>query len=343
MIFIRADANSQIGAGHIMRCLSIAHEAKKLGIESTFVVADEESLKVLSSYNYPTICLYSKWDQLEEEVNAITTLIKDLKVKFMIIDSYYITNRYLDAIHQFTQIVYIDDLAELTYPVDFLINYNIYSNATRYPSDIKLLLGCDYVPLRAEFQNIASNIKYIVGDVMISTGGADPYNFAGEILEYILHQTSYSKINFHVIIGKYNKYKNKLLELEKRQTNIILHHNVRNMSDLMVNCDIAITAGGSTLYELCSCGTPSISYSFADNQLLGVKEFNKQDLITYAGDIRLNKNECIGNINKRLLELVNNYNLREEVSLKLRGKVDGLGANRIVTEIIKYFGGQNVR
>lgn len=42
----------------------------------------------------------------------------------------------------------------------------------------------------------------------------------------------------------------------------------KKMSELMQQCDMAVSAAGSTLYELCACGMPTITYVLADNQKL---------------------------------------------------------------------------
>ena len=73
----------------------------------------------------------------------------------------------------------------------------------------------------------------------------------------------------------------------------------------MKKADIAISAGGTTLYELCACGTPTISYSFADNQLDNVEQFQKDELIDYAGDVR--KTNIFENVKKRLNQYTQNY------------------------------------
>ena len=52
----------------------------------------------------------------------------------------------------------------------------------------------------------------------------------------------------------------------------------------MNTADIAVSAGGSTLYELCVCGAPTISYTFSDNYLDNVYEFHADEIIEYAGD-----------------------------------------------------------
>ena len=49
MIWIRADANKEIGTGHVMRCLSIATELKAGGQQVCFLVADEAAVPLLEA------------------------------------------------------------------------------------------------------------------------------------------------------------------------------------------------------------------------------------------------------------------------------------------------------
>ena len=74
-----------------------------------------------------------------------------------------------------------------------------------------------------------------------------------------------------------------------KDSRIVLHEQVSDMAALMSTCDLAFSAGGTTLYELCAVGVPSVSFSMADNQLPGVKAFDDANLIPWAGDIRDNE------------------------------------------------------
>lgn len=339
MFYIRADANSMIGSGHVMRCLSIAHALLSRGVDTTFITADRNSEELISRNGFSIICLDSDWNDLEEELQKLEEIILINRIDQMLIDSYYVTERYLEHLGKMIKIVYIDDINKFIYPVDILINYNIYAdrliNKEEYDHNrVKLLLGCEYTPLREEFRGKRTIIKEKVSNILITTGGADTYNAAGNLLQFLYSTDQYSEINFHVVIGCFHQHKEKLEILAANFHNIILHYQVTEMSKLMVECDIAISAGGSTLYELCACAIPTISFSYADNQLDSVREFHKREIIYYAGDIRADKDTCINHIVQRLHQLMTSAALRKNVSVRMSALVDGLGTTRIINEII---------
>ena len=100
----------------------------------------------------------------------------------------------------------------------------------------------------------------------------------------------------------------------------------------MREADLAVSAGGTTLYELCAVGTPAISYAIADNQLENVKKFEEDRLIAYAGDIR--KDHVIDHIIDYLKIYDLNWQIRQERSLKVQKLVDGKGALRIANALM---------
>lgn len=337
MFFIRADANPTIATGHIMRCLSIAGELKKRNIPTTFIIADDFSKDLIHSRGFETICLDSKWDYLEYELDLLKNLIIKNNISSLLIDSYYVTSHYVKELRKVTKVIYLDDLGIIDYPVDMLINYNIYGDTIDYSklvgSSAKLVLGAKYAPLRDEFQNIKTSFKNEVNSVLISTGGTDTYNIAGQLLTEITKSNKYINIHFHVISGKMNKNLYKLLEIEANNNNISIHQNVVKMSEIMLKCDIAISACGSTMYELCRCGLPIITFSFADNQILGVKGFQDKGIAINCGDYREGNNLLISRILTGLETLIKNCNLREEMYIKETTHIDGKGVFRLVDEI----------
>jgi spore coat polysaccharide biosynthesis predicted glycosyltransferase SpsG len=138
---------------------------------------------------------------------------------------------------------------------------------------------------------------------------------------------------FHIVAGRLNPHNDDLHLLEREFDGVFVHMNVKEMSKLMLNCDIAVSAGGSTLYELCACGVPTIAFSWADNQVNAVKCFGEGYMIN-AGDFRENEELCLSSIQSGVSNLADDYELRYEMSEKTRHLVDGYGAMRIAESLV---------
>jgi UDP-2,4-diacetamido-2,4,6-trideoxy-beta-L-altropyranose hydrolase len=318
--------------------MSIAKKLISYGLEVEFVTADDKADKLICGRGLRRICLNSEWDNMELELSALKQLIVNKKARVILVDSYYATKQYLSELHDFVKVIIFDDLSQLIYPANIVINYNI--NAVRSFYELNsseattLLLGCNYVPLREEFVGINRVINNVVKNVLITTGGADIYNVAGRLLNAICANYAYQNIVFHVVVGALN-HNFKMLEKEfSNNKNIILYQNVEKMSELMIGCDIAISAGGSTLYELCACGTPTISFSYADNQIPGAKEFDRFRIIKYAGDVRGKEELCFERIILGLNELCHHREHRNALSIKMQEVVDGNGTERITRVVL---------
>lgn len=340
MFCIRVDANEIIGTGHVMRCLSIAEEFRRRGEPVTFIVADSRSEKMIVSKDFQVICLHSIWDDLDKEIESLVSVIENIGITTLLIDSYYVTESYLRTARQYTRTVYIDDLDTFICPVDLLVNYNIYAEnlcyAERYQEtglDTQFALGCSYAPLRAEFSNVNKEIKEKVSSVLITSGGTDTYNAIGNILEVLSRQPWFSKMEYYIILGRFNVHAKDLEERWRQYKNVHLLMNVSNMSEYMRCCDIAITAGGVTTYELCACGIPSIMYTLADNQLQIAQTVSESHLIPWVGDIRRNMENCLKLIVSYMGKL-SDVGKRREISVKMQEIVDGNGCKRLVNYII---------
>lgn len=337
MLYIRADGNAKIGTGHIMRCLSIAKAARTVGLACTFITADLEMEPLIREQGFDNICLYSQWNDLDQETNQMLRLIKDRSIRKLLLDSYFVTPGYMQRLHSQTHLIYLDDLDAFHYPCSTLINYNIYADQLDYPSrypDTRLLLGPQYAPLRKEFRQIAPTSQpHEITNIFLTTGGTDAYNIAGRLLENChAHQVLTNK-HFHIIAGRYNMNLNFLHSLTKQMPNITVHTNVTDISNYMVNCHIAISAGGSTLYELCACGLPTICFSFADNQVLCATSFDCLGYMKYAGDFRDGFSHWINAVLTGIEQLDRSRELRQSLSNKMQTLVDGSGTVHLLSAL----------
>ncbi|MCM1161401.1 MAG: UDP-2,4-diacetamido-2,4,6-trideoxy-beta-L-altropyranose hydrolase [Roseburia sp.] len=334
---IRVDSNGIIGTGHLMRCLAIAGELKK-SCQVVFLLADEMGTELLENEGFSYRCLESQWNQMEEEIDKICPLIKEEGAEVLLIDSYQVTRHYLKCVKELVKTVYIDDLHEFPYPCNILINYAVYAEDYDYEktyqgTDTKLLIGCGFAPLRQEFSALPEKIvNQQTKNVLVLTGGTDSSHFALQFVQQIVGKEEYKGMTFHIICGKYNQDIEQLRQLEKEKSHVQVYCNLFELGKFMRNADIAISAGGTTLYELAACGTPTIGYSLADNQLENLKSFADKGCLLSVGDIRQGfpKEELL----KRLGELADSKK-RQELSHRMKQLVDGNGCRRLAEEIMK--------
>ena len=190
--------------------------------------------------------------------------------------------------------------------------------------------------MREEFQDICHEQREHVLRIMITSGGTDIYNVIGNLLDALSHQEWFSEIQYDVIVGKFNQNREILEERWKKNENIHFFCNVSNMSDYMKQCDIAVTAAGSTVYELCACGVPFIMYTLADNQWGIACSFSERGLSPWTGDVRKDMKSCIDNILSEIEHLRNEKEKRMKKSQDMMCLVDGKGCARIAELILFY-------
>lgn len=245
----------------------------------------------------------------------------------------------MTQLNKVVKIAYIDDLNLFKYSADLIINYTYNTDMSLYNewyynlTDTKFLLGSKYIPLRPEFSNSTIMYNPQVKRIFITTGGADEYDMLLEILQELC-KPKWSKIEKLVIAGKFNEHIAELRDLEKHEASVKVYHDISDMAGVMKQCDVAISAGGTTIAELCACGIPTIGFAVAQNQIYGLEAYSKDGIIKYAGDVRESKKRVIENIEESLEEFVNNYDKRKLQGNLAHNIIDGDGAARIAKEII---------
>lgn len=339
-VCFRVNANPIICSGHVMRCLSLASAFRTQNTSCLFLCSSMHLHETIIAAGHSFLCLNNSWEAPDSELSLVSSILQRESPDLLIVDSYQVTSAYLSALRQLCPVAYLDDLAAFAYPCDFLINYNLYAlDWTKRYTDLyaghtpQLILGPSYAPLRKEFQGLSPRtIRPTIQDVLVSTGGADPEGIAVRLLEALPAYKQWQHTCFHFMVGALHPDLPRLQALAAAQPNVQLHINVQKVSDLMVSCDAAIAAAGSTLYELCACGTPTVTYTLADNQLPGAAAFAAHGLMGNAGDCRQNT-EFIPRLLEKLAAL-SPSSKRVDMSATMRKIVDGKGAIRLTTTLL---------
>lgn len=337
-ICIRADGTPQIGTGHIMRCLSLADALKEQGDSSLFVLAEPHMASLIQERGYECRVLGTAYDHMEAELPAFLPILEELRPSCVLLDSYFVTPDYLSAVRAKAPLIYMDDLNAFDYPADVVVNYNLYGLDLPYPPDKRYLLGPRYAPLRRQFQGLSPRRPgERVEGILFSTGGADPYHIARRCVERLLERPPSPGTVCHMVLGAMNRDAEAIQKLAVGAPYIALHRQVTDMRRLMLQCGAAVSAAGTTLYELCACGLPTVTYVLADNQLQGAGAFEAAGLMPCAGDVREDE-RFIEKLFAALEALTGDWPLRRRTSERMQTLVDGNGAPRLTEAILEWLG-----
>ena len=334
-LLIRADASALIGTGHLMRCLALAQGWKARGGQATFITACEsEGLRHrLSGEGFQVIMLErpypepADWEVTSEALAAHSD-------GWVVLDGYHFDSAYQRWIKEAGhRLLVIDDTAHLDhYYADVVLNQNINAERLRYSCEpyTRLLLGTRYVLLRSEFlawQGWRREIPEVARKVLVTLGGGDPDDQTLKVIR-ALQQVDVDGLEAVIVVGASNLHFQELqLAIRDSRSANRLVRDATNMPELMAWADVAVSAGGSTCWELAFMGLPTVVLVLAENQqgiAAGLDEAG------VAVNLGWHTETSTAQITNALVGLLENRSLRRQASQRGRELVDGLGAKRVV-------------
>lgn len=352
-LFIRVDAGRQIGDGHFLRCLTLANNFKKNFKEIIFVSNQlpKHFFKVIKINNFE-ICKIHGYSHIQEQVlekELKRELIqKDLIQTRKIIEKYKKSSNVLLIDHygldyvweknirkSVEKIIVIDDLANRKHDCDILIDQNFYKNMEkRYtkliPKHCKQFLGPKFALLRPEFFSARKNLKRKnqLKKILISFGGSDPSNETYKALSSLNNLEK--KYRIDVIVGSNNPNKKQIMKLCSKISFCDFYEQVENISKYMKKADLAIGGGGTSTWERCCLGLPTIITSISKDQKKIAEELSKIECAINLGtSMKTTKSDYVNALNKvNLKEL-------EKISKKCLVLVDGQGVKRTTNKILQ--------
>ena len=350
-VAFRADGGPQLGMGHIMRCLALAKAMQETAVkdkltsaiatdnilETMFITAQNSAVSRLIAENSHKVIEIPE-NTAEEQIAEVKEILEKHDTNIVITDSYSIDRDYLEQIGCGVDLVVsIDDLNQIIFPSDLVINGNVYAPSLDYQSvspDIEFLLGTDYVLLRDEFaQKGYRSLKGEVKNVFVSVGGSDPLNLSPKIVQALGEAPCDFEIK--VIIGPGFQNLKKIAESAgKARKPVELLHNVKNIAALMMSSDLAVTAGGTTLYELSCTGTPAVVLLQADNQKTAAAEMARKGAVINLG---MGDKVSVSGLVSTITEICSDWEKRREMSKKGQALVDGYGCRRCAHKILQKF------
>ena len=267
ILLVRADAGPQIGSGHFMRCLALAQAWQEQGATAIFLMAPgAETLgNRLKHDNIREVRLSSQPGSLADAKETSESALR-LQATWVALDGYQFSPNYQRALKDTTgHLLLFDDLGHADrYYADLLLNQNAYATPEMYDNragDSTLLLGADYLLLRHEFREWTRRDRQIAScarNLLITFGGSDAENATGGVLQ-ALAMLRASPMNVRVLVGASNPHRDGLERLAaKLPHSVEFETDTQRIAHEMAWADLAISAAGSTSWELAFMGLPSL-------------------------------------------------------------------------------------
>jgi len=326
--------------GHVMRCLALAEAWKDFEGKPFFLMADHLPGFETSLNKNGFTCRYlSSTPGSDEDAKETIAAAHAVDAEWIVIDGYQFGGRYQDLIKRagFTLLV-IDDYGHADhYSADIILNQNVYAEKSIYQnirSDTGLLLGTRYALLRKEFQKWADwkrEVPVTAGKILVTLGGSDPDNVTQVVID-ALKQIKGKKPEVIIVAGAANPHIKTIKESVKGYPFFSLQENVDSMPELMAWADIAISAGGSTCWELAFMGLPNLIIVIAENQQPIADTLDTSGIAVYLGTHTTVSPEKIC---ATLAPLLDDHQKRVSMGRKARNLVNGRGARCVVIRMHK--------
>lgn len=358
-IFIRSDASLYMGAGHVMRCLALAEEARDQGVSVGFLCREHPGnlIEQLTKKGFQVHPLpvdqgwtpqvaggdgmsgHAKWLGTDWETDAFQVeaiLARECgqgPIDWLIVDHYALDARWERRMRPYVKkIMVIDDLADRSHDCDLLLDQNFYLDMdARYdglaPEGCQKLLGPKYSLLRREFQVARQNLRQRTGEVnriLVFFAGADPTNETAKVLKGI-QLLNLPEIAVDVVVAKINSHKEQIRQLTAAMPSATFYCQPANLAELMAKADLSIGASGSTTWERCCLGLPTLVVPLAANQ-----QAISRDLAEFGAAFTFGSSEemRVEDYVTGLRFLLRNPAILKDASDAAKNLVDGQGVRR---------------
>lgn len=333
-LIIRTDASTQIGTGHVMRCLALAQAWQDIGGQGIFVkVMESQSLDArLKSEGMEVVHLSAQLGSTDDATQT-ADLAHQRNASWVVIDGYHFGAGYQQIIKDSgLRFLFVDDMGHADhYFADIVLNQNIHAHEGLYTNRepyTRLLLGTRYVQLHREFlkwQGWKREIPDVAHRVLVTLGGSDPHNMTLRVIQ-ILNHIDIPNLDVKIVVGPSNpNIKSLQNAMLSAQCSMRILQSVKSMPELMAWADMAIISAGGTLWELLYMSGSIISYVRNHVQDMVVSELDRLAIVKHQGYInQINP----GTLAASLQEIALSELRRKYMSKSGRLIVDGAGTAR---------------
>ncbi|MBN1900073.1 UDP-2,4-diacetamido-2,4,6-trideoxy-beta-L-altropyranose hydrolase, partial [Candidatus Sumerlaeota bacterium] len=298
-IIIRTDASSKMGIGHLMRCVALAQALKKRDYSAVFVSRklDGTCEDILSNFDFIPEFLE---DGVDEERDAALTseIAENHDARCVMVDHYGLQERFRTfLVNKGLRLFVVDDLPKQSrISADVILNQNFGAQSLEpvykkiAPETRTFLLGEKYVMFRQDILTRGESARFLRPrkleallqnkrnpNILVTFGGTDALGISPHIIQVLkeippdLFQQIYVVMGSNTASSVFSATKAAMRDFSP--ANLFINP---DMAGIMEDADIAITCGGSTVYELAFMGVAPIILKVAENQEILCKAFSRK-------------------------------------------------------------------
>lgn len=319
VVNVLCDASPAAGLGHLNRCLILAGELRRQGAQISFLESDA-----------------APFARARIEAAGFETQADLSHGSCLIVDDYRVGPEQLAAFKPAASVLFvIDDEATREFPnVDVLLNQNPGAPVYPHAAGRTVLRGPRYALVRDEFVSRRHATPSDGARLLLTFGGADPLNAIMRVLQAVRQMEGWSAMV--ALVGPAYAHLETLQATAARDARVEVVIDPPDVSAVMAACSVAVTAAGSTCYELACMGIPFVTVVVASNQLPIARPLDAAGLAPCAGD-------ADALIEVRLLRALEEVvSSRAARSARLRTLVDGRGAERVAGAILAAAGAGSI-
>ncbi|MCC7418356.1 MAG: hypothetical protein IT176_14565 [Acidobacteria bacterium] len=328
-IVVRVDAGPRVGLGHLRRCLALASAPAFLDASVCFLVNDEPS--ALGRVERAGFLALPVPDG--DSGDAVLRALGDAGPRAAVVDWRGADRRYLDRLRDAGAVVVsIDDLASTAFPSHLVVNSNSFARELTFRStagDTRFLLGPPYLMLGPSFRDVPPpSIRPEVRSLLVTLGGADAAGLTPAVLDCLVRRAGDSNLTVTAVVGPFTPGGAIRALAARCPGRIRLLDAPEDLCDEMLRADLAVSAGGQTLYELARVGCPAIAIEVSADQRDQIRT------LAAAGAVRpVDPGPSLDDLARAVGDLRLDVRLRRAMSAAGRALVDGQGAERVALEI----------
>lgn len=335
-VLLRADASPKQGTGHVMRCLTLSEALVARGHE-VLLMTNESTIpwleKKVDDANIQKIKVVQHTLDIE--------LINNIRPDWVVFDSYVISPAMISSLNSEYKTLAIIDGDSRGIEASLYLDHNLGAEQIEWHPDVRnrLLAGSNYVLIRnaiLDQLSMVSHTNNVAPHLVAVMGGSDP---TGTIVKIATAVASISG-NFTATFVVGEQWAESVKNIVRSRPGVEITAPTSNLPSLFGKADIAISAAGTSAWELCTLGKPSLLLAVVDNQVESLEQLVDQQLVLGIDLTHKDNAEVSSLVASRIEELINDEALRDRLSTRCMQIFDGRGKDRVVLEM-EYLAGSS--